>query len=158
MMEILTHQTTWKVSVMFFHSEWHNYITAITKLDAVWFCHSRGGRLFGGESSLKSRSGGLTITGWHSVSWSFLLVTDPFLGGGQKCDEELVGQAGGQTLLHVQLQYFFPRISCQRQLQLLQYCCLVKQCCFVGHFSLFCWVKDLCSYQTVRPTRPRCVQ
>ena len=31
---------------------------------------------------------------------------------GQKCDKELVGQAGGQTggrtLLHVQLRYFFP--------------------------------------------------
>ena len=96
MMEILTHQTTWKVSVMFFHSEWHNYITAITKLDAVWFCHSRGGRLFGGESSLKSRSGGLTITGWHSVSWSFLLVTDPFLGGGAEMWWR-VGRTGRRT-------------------------------------------------------------
>ena len=26
---------------------------------------------------------------------------------GQKCGEELVGQAGGQTLLHVQLRYSF---------------------------------------------------
>ena len=24
----------------------------------------------------------------------------------------------------------------------------------MGHFSVFSWVKDLCSYQTVRPTRP----
>ena len=40
-------------------------------------------------------------------------------------------------------------------LQSLCYFCLVIQHCFVGHFSLFCWVEDLCSYQTVRPTRPR---
>ena len=26
----------------------------------------------------------------------------------QKCDEESVGQVGGQTLLHIQLRYFFP--------------------------------------------------
>ena len=25
----------------------------------------------------------------------------------------------------------------------------------MGHFSVFSWVKDLCSYQTARPTRPR---
>ena len=47
---------------------------------------------------------------------------------------------------------FFPHISCQRQFQLLCYCCLVMWRCFVGHFSFFNWVKDLCSYQTVRPT------
>ena len=41
----------------------------------------------------------------------------------QKCDEESVGQAGGQMLLCVQLRYFFPH--CQRQLQLLRYLSLV---------------------------------
>ena len=48
---------------------------------------------------------------------------------GQQCDEESVGQTGGQTrgqmLLYIYLQYFFPYISCQRQLQLLCYLCLV---------------------------------
>ena len=43
----------------------------------------------------------------------------------QKCDKKLVGQAGGRTLLHVQLRYFFPYISYQRQLQLLRYFSLV---------------------------------
>ena len=35
------------------------------------------------------------------------------LFSGQKCNEESVGQAGGQTLLHIYLQYFFPHTSCQ---------------------------------------------
>ena len=39
---------------------------------------------------------------------------------GQKCDKESVGwagwQTGGQTLVHAQLQYLFPHVSCQRQL------------------------------------------
>ena len=48
----------------------------------------------------------------------------------QKCDEESVGRAVGQTgvktLLQVQLWYFFSLIlSCQRQLELLCYLCLV---------------------------------
>ena len=43
--------------------------------------------------------------------------------------------------------YFFPYTSCQRQLQLLRY--------FMGPFSVFRWVKDLCSYQTIGSTRPR---
>ena len=49
------------------------------------------------------------------------------------------GQTGGQMLLHVYLRYFFPRISCRRQLQLLRYSCLVLSCCVVGNFSLFKW-------------------
>ena len=37
----------------------------------------------------------------------------------------------------------FPQIICQRQLQLLHYCCLVIG--IMGRFSVFSWVKDLCS-------------
>ena len=40
-------------------------------------------------------------------------------------EEEPIGRAGGQTLLHVYMRYFFPRISCQRQLQSVRYFCLV---------------------------------
>ena len=55
----------------------------------------------------------------HSVSFCFFfLAGDRRCFFGQKCDEESVGRAGGQTggrtLLHVWLQYFFPHICCQR--------------------------------------------
>ena len=73
-----------------------------------------------------------------SVSKIFLPVIVVFFG--QKCDEELVGQAGGQTgvrtLLHIQLRYFFPHISCQRQLQLLHY--------FVWSCNSALWDISLC--------------
>ena len=39
----------------------------------------------------------------HLVSKSFLPVTDAL---GQKCDEESVGQTGGQMILHIKLLYF----------------------------------------------------
>ena len=47
------------------------------------------------------------------------------------------------------LWHLFPHTSCQRQLQLPRYFCLVLYRCFVGHFCLLSWVKDLCSHQTV---------
>ena len=54
-------------------------------------CEDRG--CFLGESSLKSRSGGLTVAViFFSSQTSFLLVTDAVLG--QKFDEESVGQTG----------------------------------------------------------------
>ena len=48
----------------------------------------------------------------------------------------------------------FPYIICQRQLQLLRYFCSVLEHCFVGHFSVFSWVKDLCSCQTSQTDTP----
>ena len=64
-----------------FHAKLHNYIITISKLDAVWLPHSQDGCCSLGKSSLKSRSAGLTAAviyfhHKHSVSWSFLLVTD----------------------------------------------------------------------------------
>ena len=53
--EILTHQTSWKVKkVAFIQCRLYNYIITICKLGAVWRCFLR-------ESSLKSQSGGLTV-------------------------------------------------------------------------------------------------
>ena len=69
----------------------------------------------------------------------------------QKCEEESVGQTGGQTLLHVYLRYFFS--SCK-----LSKTVTVSALLLFGHVTLFCgtyflsWVKDLCSNQTVRLT------
>ena len=45
-----------------FPAKLHNDIIAISKLEAVWLPHSRHGGCFPGESSLKSRSRGLTVT------------------------------------------------------------------------------------------------
>ena len=68
----------------------------------------------------------------------------------QKCDEESLGQKARQTLLQVYLLYFFS--SCQTHYQLLCYCCVVMWHCFVEHFSLFCWVKDLLAASLSIPT------
>ena len=67
----------WKSYI--FHNKSHNYIIAISKLDAVWLTRGDGG-CFLGESSRKSRSGGLTVAviyfhHQHLVSSSFLSVT-----------------------------------------------------------------------------------
>ena len=76
---------------------------------------------FLGESSLTSQSGVLTVAviyfhHKHLVSLSFCYWQTLFFG--KKYDKELVGQTRGQTvgrtLLHIQLWYFFPHISCQR--------------------------------------------
>ena len=105
-------------------------IIAISKLDAVWLCHSWVRRMFSGGkftevSVCKADCRGDFV--FNTITWvsqNFLLVTDR-----QKCEEESVGQTGGQigwqTLLHVCLRYFFPHIGCQTQIQLLYYFCLV---------------------------------
>ena len=74
---------------------------------------------------------------------------------GQKCDKESERQVGGQKLLHIQLQYFFSHKLPKTVITLLLFVHVTMLCAFLLHFSLFSWVKDLCSYQTVRPTRPR---
>ena len=114
-----------------FRSELRNYIIYINsfcKLDAVWPCQARGQRLFSGGKFTEvsvwradchpdNSNYNNTNTCWVKVfcRWQTLLF-------GQKCDKDSRGQAGGQTggqtLLHVQLQYFFLHISYQRLLQL----------------------------------------
>ena len=99
-----------------------------------WCCcifllpHSRGCWLFyGGDLSLGPEGWPfrwfifITNTLWVKVicRWQALFY-------GKKCDEESAGWAGVRTLLHVYLHYFFPDVSCQRQLQLLRYFCLVQ--------------------------------
>ena len=108
----------------------HNYIIAISKLEAVWLCHSRLRRLF-------SKRKFTEVSVWkadHCSDFFFFIINTWWvefccqwqtLIFGQKCDQESVGQVGGQTLLHVELRYFFLHISCQRQLQLLRYLSLV---------------------------------
>ena len=69
----------------------------------------------------------LGLEGWPSQWFIFIKNTgwvymfcqwQTFFG--QKCDKESVGwagwQTGGQTLVHAQLRYLFPHVSCQRQL------------------------------------------
>ena len=71
---------------------------------------------------------------------------------GQKCDKKSIGQ----TVLHVKLQYFLPH-KLPKTLLVNAILLLVHVTCFVGHFSLFCWVKNRFSYHTVnaiRSTRP----
>ena len=114
-----------------FRSELRNYtiyINSFCKLDAVWPCQARGQRLFSGGKFTEvsvwradchpdNSNYNNTNTCWVKVfcRWQTLLF-------GQKCDKDSRGQAGGQTggqtLLHVQLQYFFLHISYQRRLQL----------------------------------------
>ena len=76
----------------------------------------------------------------------------------RKQDPVWLSVTGSQTGWQRITAVFFPHISCQRHYQLLHYCCLVMWICFVGHFSLLCWAKDLFRYQTVnniQSTSPR---
>ena len=85
----------------FFCSKLHNYITTISKLEAVWLTHSEGTEaVFWGKVhwSLAQNCWPLlwfifiTNTKWVKVfcRWQTFFF-------GQKCDEESGGRAGGQT-------------------------------------------------------------
>ena len=76
------------------------------------------------------------------MSLSFLLVTDAVFRAEGSVE---------QTILCVQLWYFFS--SYKLQLQLLLLFGHVMLLCLI--LSLFSWVRDLCCYQTVWSTRPR---
>ena len=99
----------WRSGV--FRSKSHNYIITISEQEAVSLTREDWGCILG-KSSLKSWSGGLMVaviffiinTRWVRVffRWQTLFFK-------QKCDKELVGQAGEQTLLQLQLRYFIPR-------------------------------------------------
>ena len=122
--KILTHLTSWKVMKLCFRTKLHNYIITISKLDSVWLPHWQGRRLFSGGKFLEvsiGRADGHSDLFSSQIQWVKVFCRWQALFFGQKCDEESVGQAGGWTLLHIQLWYFFPHISCQRQLQLLRY-------------------------------------
>ena len=101
-----------------FCSKLHNYIIAIGEEVAIWLWLWRA--VFWGNVHW-------SLEGWP-LRWFFLIINTWWffcwwqtLFFGQKWNEELVGQAGGQTggqmPLHWQLRYFFPR--CQKRLQLL---------------------------------------
>ena len=80
-----------------------SYMIAISKLGTVRLCHLQGRRLF---------SGGKFTEVCNS---DFFFFHHKHLFFNQQCDEESIEQMGGQTLPHVDLQFFFPHISCQRR-------------------------------------------
>ena len=108
-------------------SKLHNHIIIISKLEAVWLTCGDGGWYYGGKfiEVLVRRADRHHDFFQHKLLVSFLPVTDWQMGRNVGEGEELVGKIWWQTLLHVWLRYFCPHISCQRQLQLLGYCCLI---------------------------------
>ena len=98
----------------------------------VFQLHNR--HQFSGRSSLKSRSKGLAVTviyfhHKHSVSSSFLPVTDSVLRA-EMC-KEVVGRADGQTLVHIQLWYFFSSYKLPKTVT-------VTTLLLFGHVMLLC--------------------
>ena len=108
-----------------------HYIIAISKLNAVWLTRGDGG-CFLGKSSLKSRSVGLTVAGiffYTNTLWVNFFCRWQMLFFGQKCDEELVGRPGGQTLLLIYLQNLF---SCKLPVKTVTVTTLL----LLGHITL----------------------
>ena len=133
-----------------FRAKWHNYISTISKQDL--------------SDSLTM----MEVVVWGKVPWSlgqegwrsqwFIFITHSWwvkvfcrwqtLFFGQKCDKELVGRAGGRTLLHVQLWYLFSSYKLPTTVTVTMLLLFGPVMLLCGNFSVFSWVRDLCSYQT----------
>ena len=97
--------------VKFFCAKLHFYIITISKQVVAWLCHLQERRLFSGGKFILV-SVGRADHGGDFYQHNHLSKLKVFAGDRHcfdeewRSDKELVGQAGGQTLLRLQLRYF----------------------------------------------------